>query len=524
MKGELYEYNGQMLSQAEIARLEGINRSTLSDWYKKTGDMTLAVAGAKKSLAQRNIDYNGEVLSLKAISEKESIKFESLKKFYEQTNDIYEAVRLTKEAQLKRNGSILYNGKMMSMTAIGLETGLERHALTRYYKQTGDIYKSIELAKESKAKQHGTIEYKGKVMSITAIAELEGIKRDTVKEYYELYGNIEKAVFITKESQLKRKQALLKGKKASYKELARQFDISVIELDKMINAGVSVDTLKKKTKKGVSSENQLRYDEDSLYRYCLEHSYNYWVINYLIKVYGKTPEEAVKAYVENGQQLPTKWIYEKYSLLFKHLTLNFGLDSNRIIKIMKDNNCGIEEAITKLVFISDNDNNDFKKAEIDWMEELYSFIKDIPENEYLEVKETFYITDREEKFLNNKKTIIDKITRQLLLYEFSNIIEEWPINELMEMMELYNISEKEKETIVLDLYAPFKNMVINPTEQNKERNNIVKSIITDFAISSDEILSNQNLSVQEKQEILKKRDILCKIIPQKTQSDNNTLK
>ena len=153
MRGELYEYNGQMLSQAEIARLEGINRQTLADWYKKTGDMSLAVAGAKKSSAQRNISYYDEILSLKAISEKENIKFESLKKFYEQTNDIYEAVRLTKEAQLKRNGSILYNGKMMSMSAIALETGLERHALTRYYEQTGDIYKSIELAKEAKENQ-----------------------------------------------------------------------------------------------------------------------------------------------------------------------------------------------------------------------------------------------------------------------------------------------------------------------------------------------------------------------------------
>ena len=524
MKGELYEYNGQMLSQAEIARLEGINRQTLADWYKKTGDMILAVAGTKKSLAQRNIDYNGEVLSLKAISEKESIKFESLKKIYEQTNDIYEAVRLTKEAQLKRNGSILYNGKMMSITAIGVETGLERHALTRYYEQTGDIYKSIELAKESKEKQHGTIDYKGEVMSITAIAELEGVKRDTLKEYYELYGNIEKAVFITKESQLKRKQALLKGKKATYEELARQFDISVIELDKMINAGVSVDTLKKKTKKGICSEEQLRYDEDSLYKYCLDHSYNYWVINYLIKVYGKTPEEAVKAYVENGQQLPIKWIYEKYGLLFKHLTLNFGLDSNRIIKIMKDNNCSIEKAITKLVFISNIDNNDFKKAEIDWMEELFSFIKDTPEKEYLEVKEAFYITDREEKFLKSKKVIIDQITRQLLLYEFSNIIEEWPTNELLEMMELYDISDEEKMCIVLDLYAPFKNLVIDPTEQYKERNNLIRSIITDSTIDNDTILSNVNISEQEKQEILKKRNILSKIILQKTQSENNSLK
>ena len=96
MKGELYNYKGQMLTQADIAKLEGINRSTLADWYKKTHDMVLAVEGAKKSLAQRNISYYDEVLSLKAISEREEIKFESLKKFYEQTNDIYEAVRLTK--------------------------------------------------------------------------------------------------------------------------------------------------------------------------------------------------------------------------------------------------------------------------------------------------------------------------------------------------------------------------------------------------------------------------------------------
>ncbi len=524
MKGKIYEYNGQMLSQAEIARLENINRQTLADWYKKTGDMTLAVAGAKKSLAQRNINYYSEVLSLKAISEKEKVKFESLKRFYEQTNDIYEAVKLTKEAQLKRNGSILYNGRMLTITAISLETGLERHALTRYYEQTGDIYKSIELAKEAKAKQHGTIEYKGKLMSITAIAELEGIKKETLKEYYELYGNIEKAVFITKESQLKRKRALIKGKQASYEELARQFNISVIELDKMIDAGVSIDTLKKKIKNGVTSEEQLRYDEDSLYKYCLEHSYNYWVINYLIKVYGKTPQAAVKAYVEDGQQLPTNWIYEKYGLLFKHLTLNFGLDSNRIIKIMKDNNCGIEEAITKLIFISNNNKNDFKKAEIDWMEELYSFVKDIPKNEYLEVKEAFYITDREEKFLNDKKVIIDQITRQLLLYEFSNIIEDWSANELLEMMDLYDISDEEKMCIVLDLYAPFKNMIINPTEQNKERNDLMRSIITDSTSDNDMTIINPNLSDHEKQEILKKKKLLSKIIPQKIQSGNNTLK
>lgn len=209
MKSELYNYKGQMLSQADIAKLEGINRTTLADWYKKTGDMSKAVEGAKKSLAQRNIQYYDEVLSLKAISVKENLKFESLKKYYEETNDIYLAVKLTKEAQAKRNGNIEYNGQMLTILAISKLEGLEHHALGRYYERTKDIYESVKLAKEAQAKQNGTIPYNGTLMTITGIANLEGIKRETLKEFYEIYGNIKKAVFITKESQLKRKKSNL---------------------------------------------------------------------------------------------------------------------------------------------------------------------------------------------------------------------------------------------------------------------------------------------------------------------------
>ena len=520
MKGELYEYNEQLMTQAQIAKLEDINRTTLADWYKKTGDMKKAVEGAKKSLAQRNIPYYDEVLSLKAISEKEKVKFESLKKFYEQTDDIYEAVKLTKEAQQKRNGSILYNEKMMSITAIAALNEIGRQALARYYEQTNDIDKSIEMAKKAKEKQHGTINYKGKIMSLTAIADLEGIKRETLKEYYELYGNIEKAVFITKESQLKRKKALLKGKQASYEELSRQFEISVIEIDEIIKSGKSLDTVEKKIKKGVNSDNQLKYDDDSLYRYCLDHSYNYWVINYMIKTYGKTPEEAVKAYVENGQQLPTKWIYEKYDLLFKHLVLRYGLDSNRIVKIMKDNNCGIKEAIKKLVFRTNNDNNDFKLAEISWMEELFEFVENLSLEEYISIKDTFYITEREEEFLREKTLIIENINRQLLLYELSEVVDIWSIDELTEIMELYKISEEEKNTVILDLYSPFKDMVIDPTLEYKERNELIRNIILDENIDIKSISLNSNLSDKDKSEIIRKRLLLNQIKKQEENTNN----
>ena len=61
MIGEYYDYKGEKLTQAQIAQREGINRSTLADWFKRTGSMESAVEGAKKSLAQRNIDNHNPI-------------------------------------------------------------------------------------------------------------------------------------------------------------------------------------------------------------------------------------------------------------------------------------------------------------------------------------------------------------------------------------------------------------------------------------------------------------------------------
>ena len=509
MKGELFEYNGEMLTHAEIARRTGIHRATLADWYNRTKDMNLAVEGALKSLAQRNISYHGEVLSLKAIADKEGLKFETLKRFYDENNDIDEAVRLAIEAKLKRTGSILYQGKLNSFSAIAKMEDIDYKSLASHYNKTKDIDEAIRLTKEAKIRQNGDIPYNGTVMTISGIANLEGIKHETLKEYYELYNNIDKAVLITKLAQARRREALLRGKKATYEELARQFDMSVIELSEKIDSGSSVEEISKKKKRGVKKEEQIRVDEDSLYRYCLNHSYNYWVILSIIKDFNKTPEDAIKAYVSNGQKMPIKWIYEKYQLLFKHLMLSFGLDSNRIVKIMKDNDCSIKEAIQRLVFISNNQG--LKQVEIDWLEELYSFIKDLSPSDYAKAKETFYITEREEKIIQEKHEIIKKIDRQLLLFEFARVLEEWTVSDLLEMMELYEVTYEEKQTIVLDLYAPFKNEVIDPTEDYAKRRAFIRNIILDEGISNDDIMNRNNLSIEEKKEIFKKRQMLVKI-------------
>ena len=513
VKGPLYEYQGEMLTQADIAKKTGINRATLADWYKRTQDMNLAVEGAKKSLALRNMPYYDEVLSMKAIAKKEGIKEDTLRKYYEQSNDIYEAVKRCKDNIIQRQErKLMYKGKITTKTKIAEEEDLDIKSLLLNYKQTNDIEEAVRLTKEARDKHRGTIEYKGQIMSITAIAKLEGIKHERLKELYDLYGNIEKAVMITKQGQLKRKEALLKNKKTTLEDAARELDVSVIGLNKMIESGKSLDDIKKK-KKGITADQVMKYDEDSLYRYCLDNSYNYWVIHHLIKTYGKTPEEAVKEYVENGQHFPINWIYEKYGLLFHHLALSLGLDSNRIIKIMKENNYSIEEAITRYVFISNNEKSNFKPIEIEWMKELYEFTKDLKPSEYKNAKETFFITDEEEDFIKDKGEKIEKINRQLLLFEFSRVLEEWPTNELLELMDLYDITPQEKLNIVLDLYAPFSNKMVNPIKESKERHYALSCVITNPRVTTEFIMNNKNLLEEEKQEILRKRELLGKIFP-----------
>lgn len=457
MKGELYEYNGKQMTQAEIAREEDISRSTLADWYKKTNNMAEAVKGAKKSLAQRNIAYNEKNLSLKAISVKEHVKFETLKKNFEYCQDIYEAVRLAKEAKEKHNGTIPYNERLMT---------------------------------------------------ISGIAELEGIKRDTLAEFYNIYGDINKAVFITKKSQLKRKQALHKGNMITYQQISNYFGVSNIELDKMIESGKNLDEIEKRTKKGKLKKDYLTIGDNSLYRFCLDHSYNYWVMNYMINTYGKTPEEALEAYLSNGQQIPTKWIYEKYNILFKHLMLNFGLDSNRIIKIIKSENCDIEEAITRLIFLSNNERNDFRPIEIDWLHELYLFIKDLADEEISEAREAFYITDREMHFMEEKSRKIEVIKRQLLLFEFSMVIDNWDEKDTLEMIDLYGITPEEMTLVITQLYNPFSQGILNLTGAHLEKQKMITDLVTNSQIGDEDIINNEVLSQQDKGVILKKRQLI----------------
>lgn len=521
MRGELIEYNGKMMTLNAIAKEENVSRQTLTDWYKKTNNIYEAMNSLKKSLSQRNINYNGEILSLKAIANLENIKFETVKKYYDKCNDIYEAVRLAKESKIKKTGSIEYNGKMMSMTAICELNNVERHAVTRYYEQCGDIYKAIELAKESKEKQNGTIDYKGKKMTITGIANLEGIKRDTLKQYYELYNDIDKAVLLTKESQRRRKESLYRNSNTSVDSFSKRYNLSRLKVERELDNGSTLERIEqdiiKKQKKSF-----LMYDGTSLYKYCIDNGYNYWVISYMIEKYNVDPEEAIYQYRKNGQQIPHKWIYEKYGILFKHLLLKYGFDSNRIIKLINYEGYSLEDAITKLLFISDKS---LSILESNWLYDLYYLISTSSPNELNNIYEVFFVDDNEKEILRKKHIQIEKIKRDLLLYDISQVIDIWSKDELFEMFTLYDITDKEIITIYTELYQPFNEGVINPTLEHQER---IKNINEVISSSIDNNLKKEQLdklSSQDKIYCLNKiKDIKDILKQRKEYVDGNSKK
>ena len=122
-----------------------------------------------------------------------------------------------------RGELIEYNGEMLTLNAIAVKENVSRQTLTDWYKRTNNIYEAVKLTKSAQAKRNGNILYKGKLMSALSIANLEGIKRDTLKEFYELYDNINKAVFLTKESQKRRRQALYKNNPTSIESFSKYY-------------------------------------------------------------------------------------------------------------------------------------------------------------------------------------------------------------------------------------------------------------------------------------------------------------
>lgn len=143
------------------------------------------------------IEYKGEQLALKTIARQERIEPKTLRKYYKQTGDIYEAVEQSKAAARGQIQKIEYKGEQLALETIARQEEIESTTLRKYYNKTGNIHEAVKQSKtvaRGPKDQIEKIEYKGKQMSLRAIAKQEGIAPTTLCKYYKKTGNIDEAV------------------------------------------------------------------------------------------------------------------------------------------------------------------------------------------------------------------------------------------------------------------------------------------------------------------------------------------
>ena len=244
---EKIEYNGKILTITSIAKLEVINPDSLRKRYRETQDIYEAVKLTKEGQVKQQerlskIHYKGEMLSIRAIAELEDINHMSLRNRYNELHDIEEAVKLTKQGKVEKNEKttkVVYKDQILSITAIAKLEGLTKSTLKAKYSETQDIEEAVKLARESQLKEKeriSQIPYNGQTLSIRAIAKLEEVSADILGTKYKETQDIYEAVKLTREGQEKRKEKITqipyKGKTQTLSAIAKLEEISYTTLQK----------------------------------------------------------------------------------------------------------------------------------------------------------------------------------------------------------------------------------------------------------------------------------------------------
>ena len=518
-KNVLIEYNGKQMTILEIANEEKIKEDALRRAYKKTGNIYEAVGVCKENKKNKTIEYNGEMLTIGAIAKREKITPDSLAKAYKDKDDIYEAVRICKENQAKRNKSIQrieYYGKMMTIKAIADKEGLVPHSLKETYNKIGDIYEAVRLCKENQKTFNGSIEYNGEMLSLVAIADKEHIAKETLRKRYKETGNIYKAVFICQSVKAERERRKIKVDTSEYGRIS-YYDLSLIlgikygELKNLLDKGYTAEqivnmNLRPTLQRNVSSRIYTKLPNgQSLNEYCIENSLNYACIYRAINIYGRSLEEAVDFFKKNGQQIPARWIYEKYGVLLKHLLLKEKIDIKNVIEYMRKDLISLDEAVERCVV-----RNNAKKAGLneEWITELYDVLTDENiKDEYDDYLKTFYVEDKEEDCIIKSYDEVETFKRKELLFEIAEALREGVFNpeEEPELLRMYNIKPKEIEIIFLELYDRFdESGVLIGEEMQKERTSEEMEAINDKIrkyqrmLQDNDILDIMHTAVGEK--------------------------
>lgn len=490
-KNEDLQMDG-LYSLNQIAKANKIVYQSLKRQYEKNYNIheAIKIAKEKQEIRKGQVVWQEEQISLVKLAEKLQISNTTLSRYYKKTKNIEEAVQMTKQASEARFFNVqLEDGTKTNIEALARENDLVDHILMRIYKQTGNIEEALEQAKRNQEAFHGTIFYEkdGQKHTANYIARENKIHPDVFKKFYRKTNNVEKAILLAKEGQRRKEKNRGKSTWMQY------FDLKQTSR----KTPIIQEQAKARTIQMIEGE--------SLFSYCRKHGYNYDSIEYLIHEKSMTVQDAISSYEKNGQTVPKEWIYEKYGVLFRHLMLSFQLRSDDIVRIMKRENCSIRKAMEEYIWSMDNDG--FSKNEVSLLHEISSLLKTCNEEESKEVIQEFYLEEREIALLEKKNKKINDIDRKILLYDFSTVLHSWEKEDLIDMMLEYEITDKEVVEIYTNLYTPFKDKILLPSESmEKKRRTKVEDFIASTYQEQEEVwmdkLKQSDFSKEEKLRIV----------------------
>ena len=197
----------------------------------------------------------------------------------------------------------------------------------------------------------------------------------TIEKYTNLFhgDSIKASHVVSCLTNLREKRRKSRREEVSVEEILKYFDIDFETLKSYL------ERTKDKESKNNSRQKQspLVYQGKTLKAFCLENGYNYEVVSRAVRLQEFCEHDSLEQlinrslidYLHHGQKEPSTWVYEKYGHLVKHMLLELGLDSNRILQDMSKRVITLEEAIRHQIFLQTR-----KQREDDWLEELYNYL------------------------------------------------------------------------------------------------------------------------------------------------------
>ncbi len=316
------------------------------------------------------------------------------------------------------------------------------------------------------------------------------VKEKSFEKYLDEYdGNEELAK--EKDKKVKEIEKVIKEERKNKKseitldELKKEFNVNEEELDKYLSQ-IKSDTERSEV---------LYIDEnETLRNYCIRKGYNYTVIYNLIcksKEYNVSFKQIIQEYLENGQSLPIRYVYDKNEVLVKHILLGINVDSKSVIEDMK-HSYTLSEAIAKDVFRR----NVLDKKD-KWLELPYTFL--IEELGPFSSKSNTKIKFKDFENLLSKKeqvklmSLYDTCSKTLRGYQYLEVGLEKDINKVKELIKKYSLTDDEITKASLKAMEYENGIKLTKNDVRSERLKNIKPII----------ISWNNLNEEAKNKLIK---------------------